>query len=238
MVRGYPDYSPGVGRTKEGDFLQELVGPPVWFEDDFESPLLKWEPTRGTINLYSAEGGAGVDSVVYSGSACLSMLSAANDYAKVERTIGLPPLDKKIGIEINLRFPYPGAWYSATIGDTIPIYVGVYTEDEQKTYYISYVPSTYKWYLSSDDGSTWTDITTHQIYGAANHIIKLVIDPVNDKYDKLYVDNVGYDLSAYDGYSTAVAIGTALEIAITVHGTGVFSALAYIDNFKLTYNEE
>lgn len=237
MARGWPDYSSAVGLSQERQFLTMLTSAPVWFEDKFESPLLKWQQVRGTVNLYCNTSGALVDSVVYTGSACLSLYTAVADFAHAGRSIGLPPLSYRVGIEINLRFGDSAVDYSAVAGETQLIMAYFQTLTDFKSYLISYVPSTGMWYLSSDNGVTWTYVLTHDLFVATNHVLKLVIDPTNDMYDKIYINNVMYDLSAYAGYSLAGAAATYFLVSVRVEATALRRVHLYIDNFKVTYNE-
>jgi len=70
------------------------------------------------------------------------------------------------------------------------------------------------------------------------HQVKLVVNFTTHKYQRLYIDNHVYDLSAYTAQWTA-AVGQEDLLSMTVYvlGTGAPTAHAYIDDAVATQNE-
>lgn len=67
--------------------------------------------------------------------------------------------------------------------------------------------------------------------------VKLVIDIVNNKYVRLLVDNVEYDLSAYGLASGGSSIKKSIQAKVTNYNDTGDASSIFVDNFIITINE-
>lgn len=69
------------------------------------------------------------------------------------------------------------------------------------------------------------------------HVIKMVVDLVNDEFLRLIINDVEYDLSDHPAYVFAEAAGPDLVAEIVLYGDAGHNGFSYIDDVILTQNE-
>lgn len=236
MARGYPDFSPGAARGREGEFLQTIAEPPVWYKDDFESPLFRWLVQVGSAYNLSEAGDGTNESRVYSGDGCMVIKSSGGVAGRVARTIGLPPIGYRVGCSLFINL-WKTDDYSAVIGNNKIFKLEFYKSATLLTFSVAYVPTTGKWYLTEDVEATWVEVATHLLTSYSHHYLKLIIDPDTGYYDKLIIDEEVVDLSAYSVTAPESTVGTALGVYIQNFAAALKTVCFYIDEFTITYGE-
>ena len=237
MVSGWPDWTRGVGgKTKEGNPVVSLATPPVWFKDDFNDGLLKWKHGQGTLSLDSTPGDSSNESPVLSGAACMKITTGGNQLGKMTKSMGPPPLDKNIGVEFTLYID-DSSKYSTTIGDQDTLVVTYVTGTTQYLATLNFVPSTGKWYISEDGGTTHTNVLTKKLEDDKHHRIKLTFNFTTKKYVELLVNDETVDLSAYDVDEDTAGVNSTFEIEIEIAAAAGETAIAYVDEVIITYHE-
>ena len=235
MARGYPDFSPGAARTAEGEFLPTIAEPPVWYEDNFDSPNLKWLKVSGTVSLITDSGVAGQPNIATIGDALMRIIPAAGGNGRVAKYIGPPLGSKLIGME----------WYFATATDgefqdrEDSIRTQFYYSDGANAYGVgwSYNPHDYKWYITIDNFLTTTYITTLQIINLRRHRVKIIFDIQTHQLRYLIIDGKIFDISAYTFISVGVATFLNCELQIRCYDVAGADAILWIDKVLLTHQE-
>ena len=236
MTRGYPDWSPGVARTAEGKFLPVLVEPPIWFEDKFDNPTLKWEQANGTVNLTVNTASPTVEQDVYSGPAALYIKGAVGLFGRARSYLGTPPATNYIGISFNFQMGTASDYIDNDRAIRI-LYVNFLTGIRLKRIVLSYNPNSGKWYVSSDGGSNFIEILDYEVEVIYWHTLKLTVDFDNNKYLELRVNDQVVDLSSYSIYDTASSAPAKFEQNIWIYSAAAKQAELWIDNYKITYGE-
>ena len=229
MARGYPDYSSSVGVSPEGKFLPMLSQGPIWFKDDFSTPLLKWTVSAGTAALTSSP------LYVYKGYAALNFKSDLGSHGIIYTYIGgLPEINN---LSVNLTFmlkasaDFSDFWRSLSI-----ISLAWRNGTDSKQVLISYNPQTSMWYClnSSDEPS---EIGKYDIEQGYWHTIRLEVNPLVDEYVRLRVDSKKWDLLGIKYFSMAEPDDVCTIITITIYAAAGKIAELWLDDFKIRYGE-
>lgn len=150
-------------------------------------------------------------------------------------------------VELGMQLPYP---QSSKLGAAITffpdsnlqdveLYLNIYTGAEYFTAGIkveAYLKKVYR--LNVAPG--WVEVgddSIYQLYGAAYHSIKLVMDTANDRYLRVTINNSAIDLTASplrSGISSAASKMLVLARFVDTDGT---SSVTYVDNIICTQNE-
>jgi len=236
MARGYPTFYPNVGRTIEGEFLPELAVPPVWLEDDFDTPAHKWIEGLGTRSVVTNKALGINEFYPHSGEAMLFITSEVGGEGNVIRRLGTIPLDTNFGIQIMFAFG-PNDAFETTTDYVIPIHLYFDTDASLYKLAIKYIRSTGKWYYLGSDGTTYYEIGTRTIYPNSWHYVKVIVNPSTGKYISLQVDNHIYDLTAYSYQKTTSGGNVYFYAKIIVYALAGETTYLLCDNYKITYNE-
>jgi len=236
MARGYPDYTSSSGRTQEGVFLPLLSLPPVWFIDTFDTPTLLWDSEVNTIRIVTQANWTGTILLPYSGYSMLYLYTDAGGNFEIDKSIGICPLTANIGISINFNIVDRSLWKDATNSLQV-IGADYYTGTLTFSICVHYNPQDYKWYYLNSDGSTRTYLFTLKIDDSAWHYVKLIIDPVNNKYISLQIDSYIYIFSDVSYYSTTSTNEALFYIYVEGFAATATNAVFLIDNITLTYGE-
>lgn len=240
MAHGHEDYGPGAPVSTVYAVLDmaELAarlgsidtfdrrGNVIWM-DDFESGINKW--LFAGSSGYTAEWSALVSE--FSGfSLYLKTPASASAYVSAYKLLPYPALSK-LGFE--LRICNEANW------DTLRVVLVRYDGSQAHTARIDYDEATNKFYYYGSDGSLHDAGLTHKLspLGYLFHVIKLVIDPTENEYVRLIVDNDTVDLSGIDVYTTANVGNPCLSGEVYIFNTNSDVAEAYIDAAIFTQNE-
>jgi hypothetical protein len=71
----------------------------------------------------------------------------------------------------------------------------------------------------------------------ANHILKMVVDTVNDKWLRIILNDTEYDLTAYASSDSASAVDPVMDVSISAYSGAASNAAVYIDDLIITFNE-
>lgn len=69
------------------------------------------------------------------------------------------------------------------------------------------------------------------------HILKVVMDPINNRYVRGFFDNTEYDMSTYAAKYDLSGITPSLQAGLYVYSNGATNAVVNCDSFILTQNE-
>jgi len=241
VSRGQPDfgiYAPKTTISGLADLgeLAARLGSPVTFDrrgdvvwlDDFESGLSKWEEvgvgTDHAANINSVRARNG-------GFSCKLTTGKTSDKKSQITHQGAGLVVSKIGVEVSFTlddnlssFGFRLTAYSGSRG-----YVGD----------ICYLPASDELTYQNSEGIDTVFATGVLLHADDElfHTIKAVFDLPNKKYNRVIVDQVTYDLSAYTmrNWSTGLAPRYLLYISgITTTDTNVSN---YVDDVIVTQNE-
>ena len=202
-------------------------GDVVWL-DDFEDNIAKWLVTSlGTgagvaLSTEAARNGAK--------SAKITTGNAQNDYASIAKYLG------------SLVTGEVGAEISFTLSDSlikVMLYLFYYDGTNQHFAGIDYrLDNDTLYYVNAAGG---TSVIAAGVALAASqylfHTIKLVIDLKNDKYARLILDGVEYDLSSYSYQVTASAAGPFFIMQFEAQTNVADNISIYADDAIITQNE-
>jgi len=236
MARGYPDFSPGVARDIDGRFLQTIAEAPVWFYDDFETPVKLWYQSGGTSYLVTTGAIGAFSSYVYSGAGSLYIITPVFGPSQTGILLSTPPSINRIGIMMNFKYVDADHYFNSP-GAMRLIELNYFTGTKLKVAIISYNPNTGNWYLSVDNGATMTLIVTKAVNDVSWHFIKLVVDLDNNRYRTLRINNIEYDISAYAVHNVANLGDNAFDLNILLGSSVANQAELWVDNYKVTYGE-
>jgi len=237
MARGNPDYQRTImGLSPTGYPASPAVIPHIWLIDDFESPSLKWYRNQGTLTLTTKTGVDDTDAEVINGSSSLKITSPVGDAIQVRFDFPPPIVQGRVGFAYkfyvfdydNLAIDYEHLMFMKFLLDS-----GV----TRRSGIIDYDPSTYKWYLSEDNGSTWIEFATHRLRSTSYSHIKLVVDLSVNKYVKFFIDGTEYDISSYNLYTKTAPGGSIGRFFIDIGGDTGDQAIMLVDDFTITIYE-
>ncbi len=199
----------------------------VVFQDDFESGVVHFSQSisgLGNISITNAyaHGGA-LSAKIVTG-------ATTNNYSRMTKQLPYPTLTK-VGFECRfiplngdgaldfmIKYQKPGTSlrYDATVR---------YNNND----------GTLSIYNSSGG---YTDLATSLNFAITDFsVIKLVMDPTNNKYDRLMLNNNDYSLSQYDIYSGNSVASESFKIEVQATTLANVSIKAYIDDVIATKNE-
>lgn len=249
IKRGAPDYIHQIEILDEEDLwerrstmgLAELaarLGAPLryvktgrfyWY-DSFESGLSKWA-TAGDGANWAVELSA--EKAHYEKYSCkMTAGTTLEKRASIAREAIIVTALSNLGIELSFNFDTELDW--------IEWILYMYTGTAKATFEIHYDYVNQKLEYR-DHGNIMRDLKTSVNLGAETnlfHAAKLVVDPVNLKYLRLYVDNVIYPMTDKGCYSVEdLVTAPQLGIAINNHSSGAISSIVYIDGVILTHAE-
>lgn len=202
-------------------------GDVVWM-DDFESSTLKW-----------ATGGTGTGNSV-----ALSTASAKNGTQSMKLITG----DDVNNYSFIHRFlPYPilgniGFEYSFALGSNlwvIELYDLFYTGTEAVYGVVRYLPQDDRIDYLDADGNFQTMVSNLDLYEADSlfNTWKLVINPLTQKYTRLFLNDATYDMSNYSLRTWASNIAPYHQARIWIYTDTAANNYAYIDDVIFTQNE-
>jgi len=202
-------------------------GNTIWM-DDFEGATLKWAKTLS---------GAGAAATInaehpYRGSQHLKLVggSTANWRAQVIKYFSYLHVNN-IGVEVAftadanvLYFILELLSFDGTDYTEVQLWVDP-TNDELS-------------YLNSAGVTTVFDATIDFLESTRDyHILKVVMDPINNRYIRGFFDNTEYDMSAYPARHENSGIAPSLQVGLYVYSNGATNAVVNCDSFILTQNE-
>lgn len=237
MARGNPDYMvKTAGMTERGYPIAPAVIPHIWLHDDFESPALKWMINAGTLALTTKRATDGTDPEVISDSCSLIAETNGAGSSQVRYDFAPPVIQGKVGFAYKFYvFDYDNI--SNTIGDFRIMQLVIDSYGKAYRFIIAYRPSTYKWYLTEDDGTTWTEFATCRLRSTSYSIVKLIVDFDTNKYDRFFVDGKEFDISSYTLEVTDTASGGIGRFIIQLNRLGATPPKIIIDDFIITIYE-
>jgi len=131
-------------------------------------------------------------------------------------------------------------WFTENAGPQYTYFeITFYTGSVRKHFGIRYHYNTKRWhYIDSSD--SWTTYDVEALSGALYkgfHVMKLIVDPENVKYDKLFFDQYEFDLSGLSAYETSSAQDPCIRIKLGANDPSHGSGKVYFDGIVLTLNE-
>lgn len=241
MPHGQPDF--GVYAVKEtvsgladlGELAARLGsiatfdrrGDVVWF-DSFESDLSAWyELGTGTdhdayVSAESARNGA---------FSCKLITGSGGYGTGMIVHLGGGLVLSKIGLEVS--------WTFKTALDELRLRFLYYDGARYYDYQIRFDRSSKELRYYDADGdpiafATGISLTAHdQLY----HTLKFVMDLPNRKYNRVILDNVSYDLSAYPVKTDTSTVSPKYELTIATQVIADSNETSYIDDVIITQNE-
>ena len=237
MTSGAPDYLVVTGgRTPEKNITYSQAFIPVAMFDDFETTVLKWIPSIGSVALDSTAAAGGWGSPVMNGNSCLKITSTSGGSAQASRFGPLPEYLSSVG------FSY--YFWSKTFDDMKAQDKGIsffdcdlYTGTKHKRFHIWYNPSTFDWFYENAAEDTMILLTNREMNSGSNHYIKLVVDFINDTASYVIIDGAKFDLNKAAIYSESDTQVAYLECKILFYAAAGQSPILFIDDYKITYNE-
>lgn len=202
-------------------------GNTIWM-DDFEGATLKWDKTLS---------GAGAAATInaehpYRGSQHLKLVggSTANWRAQVIKYFSYLHVSN-IGAEVAftadanvLYFILELLTFDGTYYTEVQIWVDPINDELS--------------YLNSAGITTVFDDTIDFLESTRDyHILKVVMDPINNRYVRGFFDDTEYDMSAYPARHELSGISPSLQAGLYVYSNGATNAVINCDSFILTQNE-
>jgi len=199
------------------------------FADTFDYGLIRWDVIKY---------GAGADCLLTSedartGGYSVKLISGTDSYhyTLIATRTTMMNLNSLIGIEFSFRTITGRAEY---------VHLGVDIDDGNDTYsgVIRFNVSTEE--LELDDHGTWRTIFSTAYLGSTDRswsTIKLVLDPVGHKYQRIYANSQEKDISAYtltpQGYFTSPGVLVSIE----EEGEPGYNCEILVDDVIITINE-
>lgn len=235
MARGYQDYFKSIGKTAEGNFLPDIAIPPTWYHDDFNVPSCKWWAMFGTATIRTEYLIAAPTSHPYTGSGMMLAVSAVGGLFNVRRSIGVPPQITYLGFSMVFLFSSELDWQNVATSLYL-IGIDFNTGAQRKRIEIYYNPRDYNWYYRNSLGGT-TLIGNLELDALTWHYAKLIIDPTNDNYVMLQVDQQVWSLSGIS--YQVIVIANPVEYDVFIQGDADAADTVYllVDDYKVTYGE-
>lgn len=252
---GLPDYSTaapvgqvpvGAGRVYSSSDTGELaarLGSPVTFDrrgnvvwfDSFENGFNKWRippGSSGTVALSDARAYFGARSCKFTTAAVAGSYTAMTSY------IHLPSLSK-IGSAFILTPPDHGGVPNPDY--ELEFSIG-FSDRAFSLRYLSYSPDNNRYQLALYTTGGWTNAYTITGDGLFNlfsylfHTVKLVFDLATNKYERLIIDNMEYDISNYEA-GVVPAAAPILYNTLLIRPVQAIAFTSYLDTAIVTQNE-
>jgi len=236
MARGHPDYIKSVGYTPEGLFLEEYAIPPIWFQDDFESPVNKWWCGLGACAIVNSAVVGARTFYPYNGSGMFVIESAVGGEGRAQRTIGTFPLTTHIGVSNNFCLCDEDL-YEDAVPSLVLIDLDFYTGTYRFNMVITYNPRDYNWYYGDGAVGPYVFMFNLRIQEFYWHYVKLIFDPINHQFQSFQIDHYIHDLKGINYYHILNATPAGCNLGIRCFGDVAKSAVVLIDDYKLTYGE-
>jgi len=215
--------------------LAVRLGSPVTFNregnvlllDTFEYGLGRWNSSAiapSTVEVSAAWSRYGAYSVKFDVAADAAKYGLVDTY--------LPyPVKSKYGLEFSLQIN----------GYVDIIYVNMNFADgaQAQNYTIYAYPNAEKIILRDQDAGlvTFTDDWRIRNTGGNFHTFKLVCDIVDQYYQRLIVNDVEYDLTAYRPRVTTNTAASRVFVRLQFYGSNSGAGVAYLDDVIITQNE-
>jgi len=212
-------------RVQAPPLLYQRSGDLIWF-DDFESPVIKYYGTEGVYRTTkTARFGCGSYSVK------MKTGSTNGDFVQLMYSI-YDYITSKTGFGVSVAL--------ADDLDNFKLYIKMIINSSDHEYrgFIYYNYSDRKLYYLNENneyesfGITWL-VPDYKHFTT----LKLVIDPVAGKYDKLFFGSEMYDLSNYNLRVTETVTTTRIRVYVTLETIEDASKECYIDSIFVTNNE-
>jgi len=236
MARGHPDYLKSVGYTKEGVFLEEYALPPIWWQDDFDEPICKWNAVAGILTIMTNV--LFVTRFIYplSGPNFLHCTTPLGGNFTATQTIGSFPLTTHIGFQVSFCLRDKDDFVNAANSFT-PIYFDVQTETARFFGRITYNPRNGNWYYLAADGVTYVPIGTHEVIDEVWHYAKLLINPITHAYLSFQINNNIFSLAGVN-YSYTAGVAAAYCVVAFLGSSDAGDQIEVLfEDYKLTYGE-
>jgi len=237
MARGFPDYVVAAGgMTPEKYFTYSQVQVPIILFDDFEAATIKWSAMNSTLSLDSTGTGGDEYTTVYNGANALKIVAETQNVTGwAYRIAPISGVVANIGCAYYLRLDHFNL-YNSGVAKIIPFKIQIYTGDTFYFIEICFDKATNKWYWSTDDWVTSTEIGELALEAYIYYYVKLVLD-LSTKYAVyLMINGTKLDLSSVELGSSASALAPCVVFWAGFNMTSIDSA-TYIDDVKITYNE-
>jgi len=201
----------------------------LFWMDDFESTVLKWNPFIGgagpTVTRVTTTAFAKDASIE------LSVPATVDTYAGIEKLV-YKPVGNIFGFEFAFSQDHKK-------GELIYVYLDVFTGTTRYEGSITIDPATGTVKLFKDDTTYYTFPNTIAVIEDINfwHRVKLVVDVQNSIYQRLLIDGYEYDISAYGIYSSASVTGASISAKVRARGDAAGTLKVYVDNAVISYME-
>ena len=200
----------------------------VYFFDEFASGLGNWLcVTSGTGGAYALSG-AIFKSKGWSLKLTTGSTASRDAYAVTVQPYTYP---SKMGLELNISMDANSAGFS--------LYVTYYNGVNSYYLEMNLQKNTGVFGLYNELGA-WQQIASGLVFtNNTRHFLnlKVVIDMSTQKYDRLILDGVNYDLTAYGMQVFTSATARKISFMIDTGSIGVSNGISYLDSVILTQNE-
>ncbi len=241
MPRGQPDF--GLYAVKEtvtgladvGELAARLGsivtfdrrGDVIWL-DNFENDLSAWY-----------EAGTGTDHDAYmsaessrNGAFSCKLITGSGGYGTGKIVhLGSGLVHSKIGVEVS--------WTLKTTLDQLRLKFLYYDGETSYDYRIRWdKPSSKLLYYNADaDFIAFTPARPLSYSDYLYHTLKFVMDLPNKKYNRVILDNIPYDLSAYSVRTDSTTAAPKYELTIATQVIADSNVASYVDDIIITQNE-
>ena len=214
--------------ARVGSIVTFHRGGEVYWLDDFEASVLKWDVlTSGTgaaVALSTVQSRNGVQSVL------LTAGSDGGQTVQIFRSVGTPS-GNLVGIEFSL------------ITDSLPasvrLDVDFYDGTNIRSFRLFLDYTNDRVQINRDVGGLVTVLDPLDWFGGnfVVHTVKLVVNRSTGAYVRFFLDNRSVDLSNFTGAGDTNTRGPSVETRIYNNGDSGVNDTVYIDDFILTHNE-
>lgn len=200
----------------------------VFYIDDFEHGLNKWTAAP------SAFGGLvelSQDVAVAGSLSC--MLTSGIDPAPTSAIIKhlAPPLPGVAGFSIAFTVPADLSFI-----DFFVVWRDGAVAWEFAVRY-DHTSGQLSWYSAVDTWTPFTTITKLRQTNQQFHVMKLSVNQVTHKYQRLYINQQAFTLTAHTAIFTGGPTSQELMVAVMVQGDGASTPVVYVDTAIVTQND-
>lgn len=231
MVRGAPDYSRASDEL--GRLLAIRSAADIFLEDDFNTAPLKWFVNSGTGTLNTTFD---INQEVFEGASSLQLSSDVGGTGDILRDIGLPPKITNLGMSLFFHFSTEADWSSAD-GDGIAWSITHQRADEQIVVTVRFNPNSGKLFIEKDLPVTRELLATVDLANGSWHFLKLVYNLETQKYVRVVLNDVEYDVSAFDLSIDSVTDEQKTSYAMSITAAATKTAKLGVDRFRILFNE-
>lgn len=241
MSRGQPDYGQYAPKSTTGSMsdlgeLASRLNSIVTYDkrgevvelDDFESPLLNWQKAVDSASSYCRHTSDYVKRG--SQSVLLHVWNGAAAYALIFRQTHILN-SNRLGIEISFSYS------STTMGLVFQFSPAT---NDKRYYFIIKIDTSDKAVYAKNSSNVYELIATaHSLEDAIYvfHNIKFVIDLENEKYVRLLLNNIEYDISAISPYYLPELTLRDIFIQLQITPKAAIGGDVRMDNYILTQEE-